>query len=87
MRNSNWTEAEQMKVVWNIIDTEVMLKTEPRTQQRKVIIEGIATKLLQDPDFSERLKADDPLDTIKQHIVIWLGYLENRRERPPLVRK
>ncbi|MGF6947533.1 hypothetical protein QF028_000026 [Neobacillus sp. B4I6] len=51
MRNSSWTEIEQMKVVWNIVDTELLQKTKPRTQERKRVIEGIAKKLLVDPDF------------------------------------
>jgi len=42
-------------------------------------------KLKGDPDFSERLKTEDPERTINQHIQAWVGYLENRRtDRPPL---
>lgn len=87
MRNKSWTEVEQMKVVWNIVDSELLFKTKPRTQERKQIIESIVDKLAQDPDFSIRLEAQDPENTIFQHIQAWIGYLEERRtERPPLVR-
>ncbi|USK62168.1 hypothetical protein [Peribacillus asahii] len=87
MRMASWTEAEQMKVVWNIIDSEMMFKTQPRTKERKAITDSIVAKLLADPDFSERLKSDEPERTIYQHIQAWVGYLERRREgRPPLIR-
>jgi hypothetical protein len=64
MRNANWTEKEQMKVVWNIIDSEMMFNTQPRSKERKEITNKIVAKLLVDPDFSERLKSDDPEGTI-----------------------
>lgn len=87
MRNASWTEKEQMKVVWNIVDSELLFKTKARTQERKQVVELIAEKLLNDDDFSERHNAQDPKDTIRQHIVAWIGYLEGRREdRPPLIR-
>lgn len=87
MRNASWTEKEQMKVVWNIVDSELLFKTKARTQERKQVVERIAGNLLDDLDFSERLKAKNPKDTIRQHIVAWIGYLEGRRdERPPLIR-
>lgn len=85
MRNANWTEDEQMKVVWNIIKSEMLVKTKPRTQKRKQITDTIITKLKGDSDFSERLKTEDPERTINQHIQAWVGYLENRRlTRPPI---
>lgn len=85
MRNASWTEAEQMKVVWNIIKSEILVNTEPRTQKRKQITDTIIAKLKVDPDFSERLKTEDPERTINQHIQAWIGYLENRRgSRPPI---
>lgn len=87
MRNKSWTEDEQMKVVWNIVDSELMETTEPRTQARKEIVEGIVTKLLADPDFSERHNTEKPRRTVYQHIQAWIGYLEDRRkEKPPLVK-
>lgn len=86
MRNANWTETEQMKVVWNIVDSELLRTTNPRTQERKTIVEKITKKLVGDPDFSRRLNAQDPEGTISQHIVAWIGYFEGRKDRPPLVR-
>lgn len=87
MRNENWTEVEQMKVVWNIVDSELMEETKPRTKERKEIVNKIVEKLVEDADFSARLKSNDPKQTIYQHIQSWIGYLEGRREdRPALVR-
>lgn len=88
MRNTSWTETEQMKVVWNIIDSELLKTTEPRTQARKEIVDGIVTKLLADPDFSERHNAKDPTRTVYQHIQLWISYFEVRgkAEKPALVR-
>ena len=87
MRNENWTEAEQMKVVWNIVDSELMENTKPRTKERKAIVDNIVRKLLRDSDFSARLKSENPEQTVYQHIQSWIGYLEKRREdKPSLVR-
>lgn len=88
MGNANWTEVEQMKVVWNIIDSEMMFNTEPRTKERREITDKIIVKLLLDPDFSERLKTKDPGRTMYLHIQAWVNYLEKRKNsRPPLVRE
>lgn len=76
-----------MKVVWSIVDSELLFKTKARTQERKEVVEQIAEKLLNDDDFLERHKAKNPKDTIRQHISAWIGYLEGRREeKPPLIR-
>ena len=52
MRNASWTEIEQMKVVWSIVDSELLITTEPRTQERKQIVDKLIGKLLADSDFS-----------------------------------
>ncbi|MNC68251.1 hypothetical protein D3C75_1188240 [compost metagenome] len=75
-----------MKVVWNIVDSNLLKTTLPRTKERKLIVESIVKKLIVDPDFANRLNTQDPDGTISQHIVAWIGYLEGRKERPPLIR-
>lgn len=87
MRNASWTEEEQMKTLWHVVKSELLTKTNPRTKERKAIVDEIVTKLLEDPDFSNRHKAKDPRETVYQHIQSWIGYLEKRREeKPPLVK-
>ncbi|MFA1710276.1 hypothetical protein ACDX66_01015 [Peribacillus frigoritolerans] len=85
MRNASWTETEQMKVVWSIVESELLFKTKPQTIERKEVVDRIIAKLLDDPDFSARHKSENPGDTIYQHLQAWIGYLEGRRkEKPPL---
>jgi len=86
MRNASWTEDEQMKVVWNVVDSGLLHDTSPRTQKRKQEVHRIVDKLLNDSTFSKRLEASDPFNTIEQHVIAWIGFLEGRRPRPPRVK-
>ncbi|MCM2675907.1 hypothetical protein [Alkalicoccobacillus plakortidis] len=82
MGKPNWTEIEQMKVVWNIVDRG-LLRTEVRSEERVTLRKKIAIDLLNDPDFSNRHSAEKPQDTVEQHINAWLGYIEGTREKKP----
>lgn len=86
MGKPKWTEVEQMKVVWSIVDTQLIQKTKKKTSERKQLIDLIMTKLKNDPDFSGRLIANDPEETIRQHIREWIKYLDGNGKKPPLVR-
>ncbi|MED4269014.1 hypothetical protein P9199_01745 [Geobacillus stearothermophilus] len=79
---SKWTEIEDMKTVWEIINNDVIQTTRRRTSGRKQAIDKIVDKLIQDPDFSARLQAKDPRNTIAQHVRVWIDYLEGKGPKP-----
>ncbi len=82
--NSRWTDVEQMKVVWKIVDSELISKTLKGSAARRQEIEKIVIVLEQDPDFSARQSTDNPKGTIAQHVRVWINHLENGDNRPPL---
>lgn len=82
MGKTNWSEIEKVKVVGSIVVSRLIIDTEKRTVARKQIIESLVKKFYADPDFSARLKADDPEDTIRQHIRGWIRHLEDGRDQP-----
>ena len=81
--NLHWTKNEDMKILFEIINRELIKKTQFNTNKRKILIDKIANDLLQDPDFLARLKTDKPSRTIAQHIRVWIAYLEDRRNKKP----
>lgn len=85
-RNARWTEKEQRKVVWKIVDKELIQKTEKGSAERQGIIDEIVDELINDPDFSARQNAADPRGTIAQHVRVWIKHLEDKGERPPIER-
>ena len=81
--NMGWSEIEDMIIIFNIVSSELLSKTEYNTKARSEMIESIATDLLNNPAFAARLATRDPLNTIKQHIRVWISNIEGRRGKPP----